>query len=88
MISAEEKAQIIAEFATNDDDTTSPEVQAAILSSRIAKLTENFKAHKRDNHARRGLLKMVSQRRKLLDYLRENDEVRYEDLIKRLGLRR
>ena len=87
-ITAEEKAKILKEFATKDGDTGSPEVQVAILSSRIATLTEHFKTHKKDNHGRRGLLKMVAQRRKLLDYTRAKDEARYQDLIKRLGLRR
>ena len=87
-ITADEKARIMKEFATTDGDTGSPEVQVAILSSRIATLTEHFKTHKKDNHGRRGLLKMVAQRRKLLDYARSKDEARYQDLIKRLGLRR
>lgn len=87
-ISAEEKARLIKEFATNDGDTGSPEVQVAILTSRINTLTDHFKSHKKDNHSRRGLLKMVAQRRKLLDYTRGKDEVRYQDLIKRLGIRR
>ncbi|MFG5384934.1 30S ribosomal protein S15 [Yoonia sp. R2-816] len=87
-ITAEDKAKIMKDFATKDGDTGSPEVQVAILSSRIATLTEHFKTHKKDNHGRRGLLKMVAQRRKLLDYTRTKDEARYQDLIKRLGLRR
>ncbi len=87
-ITAEDKAKIMKDFATKDGDTGSPEVQVAILSSRIATLTEHFKTHKKDNHGRRGLLKMVAQRRKLLDYTRSKDEARYQDLIKRLGLRR
>ncbi|MEJ6402451.1 30S ribosomal protein S15 [Yoonia sp. 2307UL14-13] len=87
-ITAEDKAKIMKDFATKDGDTGSPEVQVAILSSRIATLTEHFKTHKKDNHGRRGLLKMVAQRRKLLDYTRAKDEARYQDLIKRLGLRR
>jgi len=87
-ITVEEKARLISEFGTKEGDTGSPEVQVAILSSRIATLTEHFKTHKKDNHGRRGLLKMVALRRKLLDYLRSNDEGRYQDLIKRLGLRR
>ncbi len=87
-ITAEEKAKLIKEFATKDGDTGSPEVQIAVLTSRINTLTEHFKTHKKDNHSRRGLLKMVSQRRKLLDYTRGKDEARYQDLIKRLGLRR
>ena len=87
-ITTEEKARVMKEFATKDGDTGSPEVQVAILSSRIATLTEHFKTHKKDNHSRRGLLMMVAQRRKLLDYLRGKNEQRYQDLIKRLGLRR
>ena len=87
-ISAEAKAQVMKDFATKDGDTGSPEVQVAILSSRISTLTEHFRTHKKDNHGRRGLLKMVAQRRKLLDYLKGKDEARYADLIKRLGLRR
>ncbi|MCF3595347.1 30S ribosomal protein S15 [Rhodobacteraceae bacterium LMO-12] len=87
-ITAEEKARIMKEFATKEGDTGSPEVQVAILSSRIATLTEHFKIHKKDNHGRRGLLVMVATRRKLLDYLKAKEEARYTDLIKRLGLRR
>ena len=87
-ITAEDKAKAIKEFGTKDGDTGSPEVQVAILSSRIATLTEHFKTHKKDNHSRRGLLKLVALRRKLLDYVKKKDEARYQDLIKRLGLRR
>ena len=87
-ITPEEKTRLIKEFGTKDGDTGSAEVQVAILSSRIATLTEHFKTHKKDNHGRRGLLKMVALRRKLLDYARGKDEARYQDLIKRLGLRR
>ena len=87
-ITTEEKARVMKDFATKEGDTGSPEVQVAILSSRIATLTEHFKAHKKDNHSRRGLLMMVAQRRKLLDYLRGKNEQRYQDLISRLGLRR
>lgn len=87
-ITVDEKARVIKEFATKADDTGSPEVQVAILSSRIATLTEHFKSHVKDNHSRRGLLKLVAQRRKLLDYLKSKDEARYQDLIKRLGIRR
>ncbi|MEZ5897342.1 MAG: 30S ribosomal protein S15 [Parvularculaceae bacterium] len=87
-ITAERKAQLIKEYATKADDTGSPEVQVAILSERIANLTEHFKDHKKDNHSRRGLLKLVSQRRRLLDYVKKNDEARYQSLIERLGLRR
>lgn len=87
-ITAEEKAKVMKEFGTKDGDTGSPEVQVAILSSRIATLTEHFKTHKKDNHSRRGLLKLVAQRRKLLDYVKARDEARYQSLIERLGLRR
>ena len=87
-ITAEEKARVIKEYGTKEGDTGSPEVQVAIMTSRITTLTEHFKTHKKDNHGRRGLLKMVAHRRKLLDYLRANDEGRYQDLIKRLGIRR
>lgn len=87
-ITVEEKARLIKEYATKQGDTGSPEVQVAILSSRIATLTEHFKSHKKDNHSRRGLLMMVAQRRKLLDYLKDKDEARYTALIGRLGLRR
>ena len=87
-ISAEEKQRVMKEYGTKAGDTGSPEEQVAILSSRIATLTEHFKTHKKDNHGRRGLLKMVAQRRKLLDYLKAKEEARYTDLIKRLGLRR
>jgi len=82
------KAELIKEYATKDGDTGSPEVQVAILTERIANLTEHFKGHKKDNHSRRGLLKMVSLRRRLLDYVKSNDEGRYKSLIERLGLRR
>jgi small subunit ribosomal protein S15 len=87
-ITVEEKTRLIKEYATKEGDTGSPEVQVAILSSRIATLTEHFKGHKKDNHSRRGLLMMVAQRRKLLDYLKNKDEARYTALIGRLGLRR
>ena len=82
------KAEVIKTYATKAGDTGSPEVQVAILSERINGLTEHFKAHVKDNHSRRGLLKMVSQRRQLLDYLKRTDEVRYKTLIERLGIRR
>ena len=87
-ITAEEKNRLIKEFGTKEGDTGSPEVQVAILSSRISTLTEHFKTHAKDNHSRRGLLKLVAQRRKLLDYLNGKDSARYQDLIQRLGLRR
>ena len=87
-ITPELKAQLIKEYATHEGDTGSPEVQVAILTSRIATLTEHFKDHKKDNHSRRGLLMMVAQRRKLLDYTKSKNEERYQSLIKRLGIRR
>lgn len=87
-ITVEEKARLIKEFATRDGDTGSPEVQVAVLTSRITTLTEHFKTHRKDNHSRRGLLMMVAQRRKLLDYLKRKDEARYQALITRLGIRR
>ena len=87
-ITAERKLDLVKEYATKDGDTGSPEVQVAILSERIANLTEHFKSHGKDNHSRRGLLKMVSQRRRLLDYVKDRDEERYKSLISRLGLRR
>jgi small subunit ribosomal protein S15 len=87
-ITTEAKAALIKEYGIKEGDTGSPEVQVAILTSRISTLTEHFKTHKKDNHSRRGLLTMVAQRRKLLDYTRSKDEGRYQDLIKRLGIRR
>ncbi|WP_370675896.1 30S ribosomal protein S15 [Pleomorphomonas sp. PLEO] len=87
-ITAERKAALIKEYATLEGDTGSPEVQVAILSERIANLTEHFKSHVKDNHSRRGLLKLVSQRRQLLDYLKRKEAGRYTALIGRLGLRR
>lgn len=87
-ITPERKSALIKDFATKKDDTGSPEVQIAILSERIANLTEHFKTHTKDNHSRRGLLKMVSTRRSLLDYVKRRDEARYKALIERLGLRR
>ena len=87
-ITAEDKTRLIQEYATKAGDTGSPEVQVAILTSRINTLTEHFKTHTKDNHSRRGLLKMVSQRRKLLDYVKAKDESRYQSLIGRLGIRR
>jgi small subunit ribosomal protein S15 len=87
-ITVEEKARLLKEYATKAGDTGSPEVQVAVLSSRIATLTEHFKTHVKDNHSRRGLLKLVAQRRKLLDYVKSRDEARYASLIERLGLRR
>ena len=87
-ITVEEKNRLMKEYATKEGDTGSPEVQVAILTSRISTLTEHFKTHKKDNHSLRGLLMMVAQRRKLLDYLKGKEEARYQDLIKRLGIRR
>ncbi|WP_312134482.1 30S ribosomal protein S15 [Brevundimonas sp.] len=87
-ITATRKAEVIAENARSQGDTGSAEVQVAILSVRIANLTEHFKTHKKDNHSRRGLLKMVSQRRRLLDHLNKVDSARYQALISKLGLRR
>jgi small subunit ribosomal protein S15 len=88
MITPERKKEVIAQYATKKDDTGSPEVQVAVLSERIANLTEHFKTHAKDNHSRRGMIKMVSQRRGLLDYVKKSDPKRYEALIARLGLRR
>jgi small subunit ribosomal protein S15 len=87
-ITAARKSALIKEYATKSGDTGSPEVQVAILSERISNLTEHFKDHKKDNHSRRGLLKLVSTRRRLLDYVKTVDEARYQALIERLGLRR
>ena len=87
-ITVERKAELIKSHARTERDTGSAEVQVAILSERIANLTEHFKAHKKDNHSRRGLLQMVSQRRRLLDHLKESDNGRYQALIETLGLRR
>ena len=87
-VSAGRKAEVIKEFAKKPGDTGSPEVQIAILSERIINLTEHFKSHAKDNHSRRGLLKLVSQRRQLLDYLRRNNEASYKSLIEKLGIRR
>jgi len=87
-ISAERKQALISDFGTKNGDTGSPEVQVAILTERIVNLTEHFKSHNKDNHSRRGLLKLVSQRRGLLDYLKKKDVERYRSLIERLGIRR
>jgi small subunit ribosomal protein S15 len=87
-VTAERKSELIKDNATKDGDTGSPEVQIAILTERINNLTEHFKVHKKDNHSRRGLLKMVSQRRQLLDYVKKKDEPRYQTIIKKLGIRR
>ena len=87
-ITTARKAEVIKTYATKAGDTGSPEVQVAVLSERISNLTEHFKTHVKDNHSRRGLLKLVSQRRQLLDYLNRADEARYKSLIERLGIRR
>jgi small subunit ribosomal protein S15 len=87
-LSSEAKAEIIADHARGETDTGSPEVQVALLSKRIAELTEHFGEHKKDHHSRQGLLKMVNKRRKLLDYLKKKDQDRYRELIQKLGLRR
>ncbi len=86
--SAEQKSQIVKEYQRSPGDTGSPEVQVALLTHRIAHLTNHFSEHKQDHHSRRGLLKLVNQRRKLLDYLKRKDQDRYQSLIERLGLRR
>ena len=88
MISKEEKERIIAEYQTHEGDTGSPEVQIAILTARINGLNEHFAVHNKDHHSRRGLLKMVGQRRGLLNYLKKKDIMRYRELIQRLGLRK
>ena len=88
MITPERKKELIAQYATGNNDSGSPEVQIAILSERISNLTEHFKTHAKDNHSRRGMIKMVSQRRGLLDYIKTKDTKRYEAIISKLGLRR
>jgi len=87
-ITAERKTKLVGEFATKKGDTGSPDVQIALLTERINNLTEHFKTHKKDVHSRRGLLMMVSRRRSLLDYLKRNDQARYDALIQRLGIRK
>ncbi len=87
-LAKEQKSQIMTEYETHPGDTGSPEVQVAILTKRISDLTEHLKVHKKDHHSRRGLLKMVSRRRRLLDYLKDNDIERYRRLIEQLGLRK
>ncbi len=87
-ITAERKQALVKEYATKEGDTGSPEVQIAVLTERIKTLTEHFKSHKKDHHSRRGLLIMVGRRRSLLDYLKSKDVSRYQNLIKRLGLRK
>jgi small subunit ribosomal protein S15 len=88
MLDRELKEKIVGDYRTHEGDTGSPQVQVALLTERINQLTEHFKTHKKDNHSRRGLLKMVSQRRSLLDYLKRRDIEQYHELINRLGLRR
>ena len=88
VFSKDRKTEVISTYKTHDGDTGSPEVQVALLSERISYLTEHFKAHAKDHHSRRGLLKLVGQRRSLLDYLKRKDSDRYADLIKRLGIRK
>ncbi|NCN44595.1 MAG: 30S ribosomal protein S15 [Piscirickettsiaceae bacterium CG_4_9_14_3_um_filter_43_564] len=88
MLTPEQRAAIVADYATSEGDTGSPEVQVALLTHRITYLTEHFKTHIHDNHSRTGLLRLVSRRRKLLDYLHKKNAQRYFDLIKRLGLRK
>jgi small subunit ribosomal protein S15 len=87
-LTAEQSSKIIADFGRAPNDTGSPEVQVALLSARIEHLTDHFKAHKQDHHSRRGLLKLVNQRKRLLGYLKDRDLARYQGLIERLGLRR
>lgn len=87
-LSSEKKSEILAEYGRGKDDTGSPEVQVALLSARISQLTEHFGDHHKDHHSRRGLLRMVNRRRRLLDYLKDVDQGRYKELIARLGLRR
>jgi|TARA_B000000609_G_scaffold42761_1_gene30778 small subunit ribosomal protein S15 len=87
-IDTKTKQNLIKKFARKENDTGSPEVQVAILTTRITNLSEHFKTHKKDNHSRRGLLKLVSQRRKILDYVKSKDENRYKTLIEQLGIRR
>jgi small subunit ribosomal protein S15 len=87
-LKSEQKTEIITQYGRNSTDTGSPEVQVALLSARINQLSDHFAGHEKDHHSRRGLLKMVNQRRKLLDYLKQRDQSRYQELIGRLGLRR
>ena len=87
-LTLEHKTRVIKANATKANDTGSPEVQVAILTERINTLTDHFKVHKKDNHSRRGLLKMVSQRRQILDYVKRKDEARYQSIIEKLGIRR
>lgn len=87
-LTKDRKTDLIGSYRTHDSDTGSPEVQVAILSERISYLTEHFKSHAKDHHSRRGLLKLVGQRRRLLDYLKQKDAERYADLIRKLGIRK
>lgn len=87
-LNQEDKRRIVSEYGAGEKDTGSPEVQVALLSARIAGLSQHFETHKKDHHSRRGLLKMISHRRRLLDYLKASDRGRYQQLIERLGLRR
>lgn len=87
-VTAEQKQQIMADFATKKNDTGSPEVQVALLTNRIIYLTEHFKTHTKDNHSRRGLIALVNRRRRLLDYIKSKDDARYQTLIKRLNIRK
>jgi len=87
-LSKENKTKLIEDYRTHDGDTGSPEVQIAILSNRITYLTEHFKTHKKDHHSRRGLMKLVGRRRRLLDYLKRREVERYRDVIQRLGIRK
>lgn len=88
MLTTENRKTIIGEYRLHEQDTGSPEVQVALLSARIEYLTDHFKSHKKDHHSRRGLLKLVGQRRRLLNYIKDNDVERYRNIIKRLGLRK
>ena len=88
MVHTERKSAIVQKYRTHEKDTGSPEVQVALLSERINQLTEHFKTHKKDHHSRRGLLKLVGQRRRLLDYLKRKDSDRYAELIRKLGIRK
>jgi small subunit ribosomal protein S15 len=88
MILGEKKAELIEKYRTHETDTGSPEVQVALITERIAELTEHFKTHVKDHHSRRGLLKLVGQRRRLLDYLKQKDAERYAELIRKLGIRK
>ena len=88
MLTSEKRKALIEDYRTHEKDTGSPEVQIALLSARIEYLTEHFKSHQKDHHSRRGLLKLVGQRRRLLNYIKDNDVERYRNIIKRLGLRK